>query len=198
LRDVLVACLAIGVLAKPGTAQAQICAGRVSFDAAPVQLVVDTEHGSAGRAAFTIARGTDRLFLSAAAGREWRDEEPSAASTLSVGAGSSQPLRPDNRLHACPELQATLAHAGDTTRLAGHAGVSVGFSVLNGSSMGIVPTVSALVRQDGFGRSGVDVEAGGGFILRRRLSVSPAAVFAFRGARRVGLKIAAAYHFRGR
>ena len=163
-------------------ASAQICAGSMSFNFAPLQFGGAPEWGAGTTAAAaSVAAGSDRLFGTLAAGlispQARGDRIPHA--TLAVG--TDQPLSVDNRWHLCPI--ATLVYAHGEGSAAGVGGrVAIGWMARNAAGITIVPSAAVGVRPMPSAESAplqhlAELQAAIGFILRGRLAVTPRAAF---------------------
>ena len=163
-------------------ASAQICAGSMSFNFAPVQVGGAPEWSGGSRAATgSVAAGSDRLFgmlsvgLSAAHGD--RDRIPLAT----VAVGTDQPLSLDNRWHLCPV--ATVVYARRQSSSAGVGGhIAIGWIARNGAGLTIVPSATVGLRQMPIAASpplehAAELQTAIGFILRGRVAVTPRVSF---------------------
>jgi hypothetical protein len=163
-------------------ASAQICAGSMAFNYAPLQFGATPEWSAGTTAAIgSVAAGSDRLFGTFAAGlispQAAGDRIPHAA----LAVGTDQPLSLDNRWHLCPI--ATLAYAHGEGSAAGVGGrVAIGWIARNAAGLSIVPSAAVGVRQMPGAQSAplqhmAELQAAIGFILRGRLAVTPRAAF---------------------
>lgn len=163
-------------------ASAQICAGSMSFNFAPLQFGGAPEWSARTTAAIgSVAAGSDRLFGALAAGlispQSGGDRIPHAT----VAIGTDQPLSVDNRWHLCPI--ATIAYArgqGSAAGVGGH--VAVGWMARNAAGLIVVPSAAVGVRQLAVAggtplRQVAELQTAIGFILRGRMAVTPRAAF---------------------
>ena len=85
-------------------AAAQICAGRQTFNAAPVQAGAGVRASSSAAAlSGNLGFGTNTLFGVVSGSRATAEESPGQY-TLEALFGSDQPMTVDNRVHFCPVL----------------------------------------------------------------------------------------------
>src|SRR5262245_863923 len=135
-RSTLVLLLSMSVAR---VASAQICAGSMSFNFAPLQFGGAPEWG-AGTATATgsVAAGSDRLFGTFAAGVIAPQPDGVRIPHATMAVGTDQPLSVDNRWHLCPI--ATLAYARGQGTAAGVGGhVAIGWLARNAAGVTIVP-----------------------------------------------------------
>jgi hypothetical protein len=180
-------CSALFTVCVTPAASAQICAGSMSFNFAPVQFGGAPEWSSGTRAATgSVAAGSDRLFGALAAGliaaQGDRDRIPHAT----VAVGTDQPLSLDNRWHLCPV--ATVAYARTQSSTAGVGGhIAIGWIARNGAGLTIIPSAAVGVRQMPVPGSrplqhAAELQTAIGFILRGRVAVTPRVAFPARFA----------------
>jgi hypothetical protein len=180
-------CSALLTICVTPAASAQICAGSMSFNYAPLQIGGAPEWSAGMKGAIgSAAAGSDRLFGTVSAGLISPPADGDRVSHATVAVGTDQPLSVDNQWHLCPI--ATIAYARGPASAAGvGARVVIGWIARNAAGVTIVPSAAVGVRQMP-GRASAplqhvaDLQAAIGFILRGRMAVTPRAAFPARFA----------------
>jgi hypothetical protein len=199
------------VLLTLGTvpADAQICAGRASFNLAPSHFELDAGANRRGRGiGLSVGHGTDALF-----------GVLSGASHTITGAGSvhvfaatlatDQPLSPDNKLHVCPMISLGYMSGAPGTADGGRVGASAAADAamlaVNTPRLRVIPTISIDLLFNGVGRTTAlfaqdasrdynTFSAGLGFVIWNRLSVVPRVVVPFRSVRHGAFHMTVGYN----
>ena len=171
-------------------AAAQICAGRQTFNAAPVQAGAGVRASpSAAVLSASLGFGTNTLFGVVSGSRATAEGSP-GGHTIEAVFGSDQPMTVDNRVHFCPVLGLGYRWAGGESAVgeapSARAAVHISRLAINGPQLVVAPTgalelvwepdaagrrETAAIATGGLGvlfRSGFSVQAGVGLRLGTR------------------------------
>ena len=197
----LVVLLTFGAL----PADAQICAGRASFNIAPTHFEFDIGANSSGRGiGVSVGHGKDALF-GIVSGATHTVDGTERVNTIAGTIGTDQPLSPDYKFHVCPSI--TVGYASDRAGATG-VGVSaagdIAMLAVNTPDLRVMPTLSLELPYNGVGRAvGLFADdasrryrtfsAGIGFLIRNRLSLVPRVVVPFGPVDRSAIQITVGY-----
>jgi hypothetical protein len=188
------------------TAEAQICAGGMAYNFAPLQVGVVPGWSDEGTsAAASVGMGSDYVFGAVTTG--WHsggDDEPRVW-RVAVDVGTDQPLRVDNRLRVCPVLTVVAARRGDRSSAAAGGHVALGWVARNEPGLLVVPTAALGLRHRAEHPAAqrplehaIELDAGLGVVLHARVAVIPRVTVAWprRFARTTTFALAAHVGFR--
>jgi hypothetical protein len=172
---------ALMTLGSASVAEAQLCAGGMAFNFAPLQIGVAPAWSEEGlSAAVSAGAGSDYIFGVVTTGWHFgRDDDPRVW-RVAVDVGTDQPLRVDNRLRVCPVLTVVAARRGNRSSAAAGGHVAVGWVARNDAGLLVVPTASLGLRHRAEHAAiqnplehAIEMEAGVGLILNARIAVTP-------------------------
>ena len=127
-------------------ADAQICAGRASFNIAPTHVELDAGTNTSGRGlGVSVGHGRDALFGIVS----WSTDSADGAGRVGSLAGTlatDQPLSPDNKLHVCPMITVGyVSEVNGAPEQGGHVGASIAADasrlVVNTPRLKVMPTI---------------------------------------------------------
>jgi hypothetical protein len=175
-------CAALFTIVATPAASAQICAGSMSFNFAPLQFGGAPEWSAGTTAAIgSVAAGSDRLFGTLSAGLLESQAGGDRIPHATVAVGTDQPLTVDNRWHLCPIATITYARGhGDAAGAGGR--VAIGWIARNAAGLTVVPSAALGVRQmpvpaNPSLQHAAELQAAIGFILRGKVALTPRAAF---------------------
>jgi|SRR5687768_7616173 hypothetical protein len=168
-------------------AEAQLCAGGMAFNFAPLQVGVTPAWSDEGAsAAASVGAGTDYVFGAVTTGWHFGQDEEPRVWRVTLDVGTDQPLRVDNRLRVCPVLTVVVARRGDRSSAAAGGHVAVGWVARNQAGLLVVPTASLGLRHRAEHvaiqnplEHAIEMDAGVGLILNARLAVTPRVTIAW-------------------
>ena len=135
------------VVSSASLAEAQVCAGGLAFNFAPLQLgVVPAWSDEGPSAAASVGAGSDYVFGAVTTGWHFGHDDEPRVWRVAVDVGTDQPLRVDNRLRVCPVLTVVVARRGDRSSAAAGGHVAVGWVARNEPGLLVVPTAALGVR----------------------------------------------------
>ena len=202
----LLALLTLG----PLPADAQICAGRASFNLASTHFELDAGANRHGRGvAVSVGHGTDALF-GILSGATHRVAGAGSAHVIAATLATDQPLSPDNKLHVCPNVSLSYVSDADGAtadggRIGASAAADAAMLAMNTPRMRVMPTIGIELVLNGVGRTAAlfaqdasrddsTFSAGIGFVIDNRLSVVPRVVIPFRSAKQSGFQMTVGYN----
>ena len=162
-------------------AEAQLCAGGMPFNFAPLQFGVAPAWSEEGRsAAASAGAGSDHVFGAVTSGWHFGQDDDARVWRVAVDVGTDQPLRVDNRLRVCPVLTVVAARRADRSSAAAGGHVAVGWVARNVAGLLVVPTASLGLRHRAEHAASqnplehaIEMDAGLGVILNARIAVTP-------------------------
>jgi hypothetical protein len=207
IRLALLAWMTVALTCRP--ADAQMCAGRASFDLASTHFELDAGMNKSGHGVgVSVGHGTDNLFgigVVLTHSADQADRVHMVAGTI----GTDQPLSPDNKLHVCPMITVGYISGSDVLpndngrfglSVAGHASMLA----VNTPRMRVVPTLGLDFRQNvgqavslfaqDARRTYHTFTTGIGFLIWNRLSLVPRVVVPFGSISQTGVEVTVAYN----
>jgi hypothetical protein len=172
---------ALMILSNASFAEAQLCAGEMAFNFAPLQIGAAPAWSDEGpSAAVSVGAGSDYMFGAVTSGWHFGQDDDPRVWRVAVDVGTDQPLRVDNRLRVCPVLTVVVARRGDRSSAAAGGHVAVGWVARNAAGLLVVPTASLGLRHRAEHAAiqnplehAIEMDAGLGLILNARIAVTP-------------------------
>jgi hypothetical protein len=168
-------------------AEAQLCAGGMAFNFAPLQIGAAPAWSDEGpSAAASVGAGSDYVFGAVTTGWHFGQDDDPRVWRIAVDVGTDQPLRVDNRLRVCPVVTVVAARRGDRSSAAAGGHVAVGWVARNEAGLLVVPTASLGLRHRAEHAAiqnplehAIELDAGVGVIVNARIAVTPRVTIAW-------------------
>ena len=172
---------AVITLCGASLAEAQLCAGGMAFNLAPLQIGVAPAWSNDGSSmAASVGTGSDYVFGAVSTGWHFGQDDEPRVWRVAVDVGTDQPLRVDNRLRVCPVLTVVAARRGDRSSAAAGGHVAVGWVARNKAGLLVVPTASLGLRHRAEHAAiqnplehAIEMDGGLGLILNARIAITP-------------------------
>ena len=191
-------------------AEAQLCAGRSSFNLASTHFALDAGASRRGRGiGASVGHGTDGLFA-IVSGVTHRVAGAGSVNLVTATLATDQPLSPDNKLHLCPIIMVGYLSdrngaTGRRSRIGVAAAGDASMLAVNTPRMRVIPTISIDLLFNGIGRSTAlfaqdasrddhTFSAGLGFVIWNRLSVLPRVVVPIVSVNRSAFQMTVGYN----